>query len=192
MKSILSFLILIHLFSVDQYAQDSDKLELVPKFRGFEWGESINDVKSKEMLQYMQTTRGFGEEIISYKGSTAGLNARIDYIFRDGKLVEGLYEIEVDSFEVDFEIVKDYYFKLLDYPNYWASSHPNTEINWIGDEHGLCRGPEMYWEYFNGFIAVIAEKFREEITISIIYVYDKTILDYGKYVTFPYGKAVIY
>ena len=192
MKTFTSLLILIHFFSAILYAQDSDKLEVVPKFRGMEWGESINSVKSKEILQYMQTTRGFGEEIISYKGETAGIDARIDYIFRDNKLVEGLYEIAVDSFEVDFEIVKNYYFKQLDYPNYWASSHPNTEINWIGNENGLCRGPEMYWEYFNGFIAVIAEKFRDEITISRIFVHDKTILDYGKYVTYPYSKMVIY
>jgi hypothetical protein len=190
MKDVFIFATIFLLVLLDSFSQSSGKLTYISKFRGYEWGESINSIRSKEILKYMQTTKGFGEEILSYQGQTAGLDARVDYIFRDGKLVEGLYEIEVDSFEIEFEIIKDYYFEKLDYPNYWASSHPNTEINWVGDEvNTLCRGPEMYWEYYDGFIAIVTEKYKNEITISIIYVYDKTILDYGKYVTYPYKNS---
>ena len=103
------------------------------------------------------------------------------------RCLEGLFEIEVDSFEIVYEKIKEFYIRKLDYPIYWAGSHPNTEVNWEGDSKGLCRGPEIYWEYFDGFIAIIAEKYLDEITISILYAYDKTIVDYGKYVTFPYN-----
>ena len=168
------------------YSQNSGKLEYMPKFRECEWGEKFVDVRANEVETYLQTTYGFGQKILSYTTKIAGYKARVDYVFKDERLVEGIYEIKVDSFEVAFDEIRQFYIEKLDYPVYWSGSHPLTKTNWKGNENGLCRGPEIYWEYFDGFIAIVAEKYKQEITISILYVYDKTIVDYGKYVVFPY------
>ena len=186
MKKIIFGVFLTLFFSLEYFSQNLGKLEYLPEFRGYKWGERFLDVKAKEVAPYLQTTFGFGQQILSYKGRIAGHKARIDYVFKDKQLVEGIYEIKVDSFETSFEKIKQYYIDKLDHPIYWAGAHPLTKINWVGNKNGLCRGPEIYWEYFDGFVAIICEKYKEEITISILYVYDKTIADYGKYVTFPY------
>jgi hypothetical protein len=186
-RSVILFVILIESYL---YAQNFNQTDSIPKFRSFYWEESFNDVKSREIAKYMQTYIAFGESILSYHGEIADCEARIDFVFIDGILVEGHYIIEVDSYEETNEKIKDYYFKKLGTPNYWASSHPNSKIAWIGDENEICRGPEIYWGYCDGFIAIIAEKYMKEITITIIYAHNKTIQEYGKIVTYPYEKIL--
>lgn len=184
---ISKILLLCAIITSSVIPQKSSEFQLLPLFRGYDWGETIENVKAKELSKYLQTMIGFGEEIISYNGSVAGLDARVDYVFRNGILVEGLYQITVKSFEQEYQTIKEHYIKKLDYPIYWANAHPNTKINWDDENPDLvCRGPEIYWEYYDGFVAIITEKYKEEITISILYAHEKTIRDYGKYVIYPY------
>ena len=187
LRNVILFVIICesHLFS-----QNFSQADSIPKFRGFDWAESIDNVKSREFTNYMQTYIGFGVYILSYHGEIVDYEARIDFVFEGEVLVEGQYILEVDSYTETYEKIKNYYFNKLGTPNYWASSHPNAKIDWTGDESGMCRGPEIYWEYCNGFIGIIAEKYMEEITITILYAYQKTIEEYGKFVTYPYDEIL--
>ena len=98
-------------------SQKSSEFQLLPLFRGYDWGETIENVKAKELSKYLQTMIGFGEEIISYNGSVAGLDARVDYVFRNGILVEGLYQITVKSFERRISDNKRTLYKKIGLPN---------------------------------------------------------------------------
>jgi hypothetical protein len=51
-------------------------------FRNSLWGSSVNEVKSKETENYLQTFIGFGVYALSYKSTIAGLAARMDYTFK--------------------------------------------------------------------------------------------------------------
>jgi len=186
MKHLIKVVVIFCVFQWNFYSQDFSQLDSIPKFRGIEWEETLEFVKAKEIAKYMQRSKGFGVEILSFHGVISKYKARIDYVFKDNKLIEGIYEIEVESFEETYEEIKNTYFRKLDIPNYWASSHPDSDFDWNGEEDNLCRGPEIYWEYCDGFIAIIAEKYKSEITISILFAHEKTIQDYGKYVTFPF------
>lgn len=187
MKYLRKIILLCLLINSISFSQTFSKLDSIPSFRGMEWGETIDDVKSKEIANYRQTFIGFGETVISYFGKITSFEATIDYAFKDDVLTEASYNIDIENFNETFEKVKDYYINKLGEPNYWASLHPRFIGNWKGDEeNGLCRGPELYWEYCNGFIGIITEKYKDDITLTVLYVHDKTILDYGKLVTFPY------
>lgn len=187
MSRICKIYIFIIIIFTNSYSQQYGKFEKLPEFRNFIWGESIENVRSIELLKYMQESMGFGEEVLSYYGKITGIDARVDYVFKSGKLVEGIYEITVENFDDEFEKVKTHFINKYDYPIYWANAHPNTNINWTdSDKNGFCRGPEIYWDYVDGFLAIITEKYNEEITITILFAHEKTIKDYGKYVKYPY------
>ena len=167
-------------------AQDASTLDSIPSFRGYNWGTNIEKVRSTELADYMQTYIGFGSYVISYKTRLIGFEARMDYVFEDSILTEASYELEGINFETVFQDIKKYYYNILGLPNYWASSHPDLSINWNEEENGICRGPEIYWEYCDGFIGIVAEQYKESISITILYVKGKSINNYGKYVKYPY------
>jgi len=181
MKNLSNVLFAILLFGIYSYAQNENQIDSIPKFRGFKWGESMKEVKSKELAKYLQTFIGFGVNIISYSGKIADYNSIIDYVFEDSILVEASHSIKIEYFPKAFKKLKEYYINKFGTPFYWANSHPNSVIDWTSETKGdLCRGPELYWEFCNGFIGIIAEKFKEDITITILYVHQKTIREYGK------------
>ena len=191
MKHLSILLLIILLLDSSSFAQNESQTDSIPKFRGFEWGVSMDEVRSIELSRYMQTFIGFGVNIITYSGEISDYKAEIDYVFEDSILVEASYCIKVEIFPDDFKKIMEYYISKFGTPFYWANSHPNSVINWrVKSENDLCRGPELYWEYCNGFMGLIAEKYKDEITISILYVYQKTIHEYGKYVIFPYSEIV--
>ena len=167
------------------------EFDSIPSFRGFEWGTSIEEVKSKELANYMQTFMGFGVHIMSFSTAVADFDAVLDYVFEDSILVEASYCFEIESFPESFKKLKDYFINKLGSPFYWANSHPDYDIDWAEEsDNGICRGPEIYWEYLNGFIGMIAEKYKEDITLTILYVHQKTINEYGKYVIYPYSEIL--
>jgi hypothetical protein len=101
-------------------------------FRGYNWGISIDYVKSTETEYYLQSFHGFGIDALSYKGEIAGLNARIDYSFKDGKLFEGTYTINPDD-EIgnDFNKLKEYLSDEFGKPNFRAGPSINSDSFWI-------------------------------------------------------------
>lgn len=187
----MKLLIILILLGSKFYPQDFSGLDSIPKFRGFDWGESLKNIESNELSDYKQTFIGFGVKTLSYSGKIAELDADIDYVFENNVLTEGMYiiKVEISLFDEIIEKIKNYHFEKLDIPHYWSSSHPNSKIDWSKvEENGICRGPEIYWEYCDGFIGIIAENFKDDITITILYVKGKSINDYGKYVKYPYPE----
>ncbi len=178
LSNFLFFYILLNGFLFSQ----QDISEELSGFRGTAWGSSMDKVKSVETAVYMQSFHGFGIDALSYKGNIAGLDARIDYSFKDGKLFEGTYSIYPgDSFKAEFNKLKKYLIDDYGRPIYRAGPSIDMDTVWIKvTDYGEFKGPELYWKFNNGFIGLIASKFDEDITITILYTNSKSIEEYGK------------
>lgn len=187
MNSAISKLFILLLLWECTYSQVTTQVDSIPNFRSVEWGESIDGVRSMEIAQYDQSYIGFGVYILTFHDKHLGYESKIDYVFDDDKLIEAFYTIETKSFISDYKNIKDYYIKRFGKPSYWASSHPDASIDWAWEnEEDYCRGPEIYWEFCNGFLAIISERYKETISITILYAHNKTIEEYGKFVIYPY------
>ncbi len=151
-------------------------------FRNAPWGSTIKDVKAGETENYLQSFEGFGIYVLSYQSRIAGLETRIDYTFKAGKLVEGSYSIEpAGYFKSDFNKLKN--FLIADYgmPDFKAGPLIETDSVWIKiTEYGSFKGPELYWQFDNGFVALVASKFEDEITLIVLFSNNKSIEEYNK------------
>ncbi len=150
-------------------------------FRGIPWGVSKDSVRNKESAEYLQSFKGFGIESFSYKGSIAGLDCRIDYTFRNDRLAEGMYSFETPkSVKPDFLLLYEYLAKSYGKPQYMAGPSINDAEIWIKkNNYGKFQGPELYWSFKNGFAALQASRFKDDIGINIIFIAGKTIEEYG-------------
>lgn len=151
-------------------------------FRNIPWGSSIYEVKSLETENYLQTFMGFGVYALSYKSRIAGLKTRIDYTFKRGSLIEGSYSFHPTGyFKQDFNKLKDFLIDEHGEPDLKAGPLIESDSVWIKvNEYGRYKGPELYWLFSNGFVALVASKFEVEITLTIIYTNDKSIEEYNK------------
>ena len=43
----------------------------------------------------------------------------------------------------------------------------------------MCIGPSFYWVFKNGFIGLISQKFKEDITLTILFASDLTVDEYN-------------
>ena len=179
MKTLKLFLILIFLFSYS-FSQNKKESKL-PAFRHFEWGASPEKVKENESARYLQTFSGFGTYALSFRGEFLELDSRIDFSFKDSMLVEGSYQIGSDfTYEKDFIKIRDHFTKLFGKPAYWAITKFDSKPRWIRQSDlGSFRGPELFWEFDDGFIAMQSSKYIEEITITVLYVHNQKINEYG-------------
>ena len=108
-KVILFFIISISFVTDTSAFIPSDSIKILPEFRNVKWNSSLKDVREKETAHYLQTFYGFGIEALSYKGKIAGLDARIDYDFKDKKLSERSYRIiSEDNFKGDFLLLLNF------------------------------------------------------------------------------------
>jgi len=151
-------------------------------FRGYNWGISLDYVKSTETESYLQSFHGFGIDALSYKGEIAGLTARIDYSFKDRKLFEGTYTINpVNEIRDDFNKLKFFLTDEYGKPNFRAGQSINSDSIWIKiNDYGKYKGPELFWKFSNGFIGLIAVKFEDDITITVLYSKGNSIEEYGQ------------
>lgn len=187
MKTFIHYFILFFVIGSNLYSQVQTLVDSIPNFRGIEWGQSIEGVRSLELAKYDQSYIGFGVYILTYHGNHLNYDSKIDYVFEEDVLKEAFYTIETKLFTETFESIKEHYINRFGRPNYWSSSHPDATINWVFEsEEDYCRGPEIYWEFCNGFLGIISEKYKASITITILFVHNKTIEDYGKFVVYPY------
>ena len=179
----LLFVVCIDVLLTDTslYSQTKIYKELTG-FRDVTWGSTIDRVKEVETESYLQSFHGFGIDALSYKGYIDGLNTRIDYSFKDGKLFEGTYSINPgDDFRADFNKLKNYLTGIYDKPDFRAGLPLEQDSVWVKvTDYGKFKGPELYWKFTNGFIGLIASKFEEDITLTILYSCEKSIEDYGK------------
>ena len=169
------------LFTGLLYSQ-TERFRELQGFRGVAWGSTMNKVKATETERYMQLFHGFGIDALSYKGNVAGLTARIDYSFKENKLIEGTYSINPGNyFKTDFNKLKNFLRDKYGNPDFRVGPFIDSDSVWIKvTDYGQFRGPELYWKFRNGFIALVASKFDEEITLTVLYTNSKSIKDYGK------------
>jgi len=158
-----------------------DSTLALPEFRNVKWGSSLNDVEEKETAHYLQTFSGFGIEAISYGGNIAGLDARIDYTFKNKKLTEGSYTVILkDTFREDFLTLLSFLENRYSRPRYSSGPSYTSDSLWIKiNDFGMSIGPSFYWVFKNGFIGLISEKFKEEITLTILFASDLTVNEYN-------------
>ncbi len=176
-------IILISLFFSSNSAQNkSNKDSVLKDFRGIEWGASKIQVKSMVSDYYLQEFSGFGVEALCYKGTIAGFSARIDYNFNNDKLVDGLYSIESGpSFREDFISLKNYLINEYGKPDFKVATDTDSSSVWIKENnYGKYRGPEFYWSFNNGFVGLHAAKFKNDITITVLYVQGKTVEEFNR------------
>ena len=163
-----------------------DSIHTLPEFRGKKWDSSLNEVKEKETAYYLQTFHGFGIEALSYKGKIAGLDARIDYDFKNNKLIESSYRIiSDDNFKEDYSTLFNFLGNLYGKPDLRSGISYESDSVWIKTtDYNMYIGPSIYWVFNNGFIGLISQKYKEEITLIVLYVHNITIEEYNS------GKAV--
>lgn len=179
MKILLCLLVFICV-TTSVYPQNSNQKNL-PEFRNFKWDAAPDTIKENETARYLQTFSGFGSYALSFRGEFLNLNSRIDFSFKDSLLVEGSYEIKCNfSYDEDFLKIKEYFTAQYGKPEYWAIRKFDAKPRWIKESDlGAFRGPELFWEFDDGFIAVQSSKYIEEITITVLYVHNKKISEYG-------------
>jgi hypothetical protein len=170
------------IFAINIVYCQTEERGALSRFRGAVWGSSIEDVKASEAAEYMQSFHGFGLDALSYKGHIAGLQARIDYSFKNGKLFEGAYSINTEEyFKDNFDKLKNFLTDNFGKPDFRAGRAIESDSVWIKvTDYGKFKGPELYWKFTDGFIALIASKFESEITLTVLYSKDKSIESYGK------------
>jgi len=158
-----------------------DSILTLPEFRNVKWGCSLRNVEEKETAHYLQKFSGFGIEALSYEGNIVGMNARIDYTFKNKKLTEGSYTVIskynfVEDFRTLLSFLKNHYGK----PEYRSGPIYTSDSVWIKtDDFGTYLGPAFYWLFEDGFIGLVSEKFKEEISITILFVHDLTVDEYN-------------
>jgi hypothetical protein len=158
----------------------ADTSVTIPQFRNMAWGTSQENVRKKESAYYLQTFMGFGLVTLSFKDKLAGLDTRVDYTFKNDNFTEGSYIIKSgDSFKDDFINLLDYLTHQYGRPEFRSGPHLISDSIWVKrDNYKSFSGPAFYWKYKDGFIALISNKFEEDITITILYAYNATIENY--------------
>lgn len=166
---------------VSQY--DSDTLS---GFRNIRWGSSQSEVKKQEKAFYLQASKAWGLFTLSFRGEVAGLPARIDYTFKDERLIEGSYSLNnIQSFDHSFSHLYNFITGLYGLPHCSNINAIDPDSLWTPLNPGvLYNGPQYFWEFFNGFISLLSSRFItvsgiEEITITILYVSETKIEDYS-------------
>ena len=180
-RNILFFIISIRFFSDLSALSLPDSIPALPEFRNVKWGCSLRDVEEKETAHYLQKFSGFGIEALSYQGKIAGLNARIDYTFKNKKFTEGSYTvISNDSFRNDFLTLLSFLKIQYGEPGYSSDPIYRSDSVWIKiNDFGMFMGPSFYWVFEDGFIGLISEKFKEETTLTILFAFNLTIDEYN-------------
>jgi hypothetical protein len=176
----LSIVAILNCFNFStNYAQPQNDSLLI--FRHNKFGDSPELVKENETASYMQDFRGFNVHVISYADEFADLEVRIDYTFRNGILTEASYNIDnTDDLFGDFIKLRTKLENVFGEPHYFANSRISDSAIWIRqNDYGAYKGPELYWQFANGFIVLHASKFKDEESLTVLYVMNKTIDNYG-------------
>jgi hypothetical protein len=183
MKVIIYSVIVFLSFCENNFAASlQDSTSSLPDFRNISWDSSIEKVKENESSFYLQKFIGFGVETISYKDEIAGINSRVDYTFKKNKLAEGAYIIKPDDSFIDellhlLKYLSDQFGK----PEYRSGPLYNADKIWIKEnDYGSYLGPSYYWVFTDGFIALLSQKFEDDITILVLFAHGSSIGRYAE------------
>lgn len=181
MKRIAVSLLFGVLFSaVELFAAPPDSTARMPLFRNIPWNVSLEYVRENETAYYLQKFTGFGVETISFKDETAGLAARIDYTFKNNKFTEGACIITADDdFKDDLILLLKFLSDELGRPGYRSGPLVTSDSIWTKEnDYGSYHGPSFYWQYGDGFVALISRKFEDDISITVLYAHGSSLARY--------------
>jgi len=182
-KTLLVFFKLSLCINVNCLAQNNTLMyDSLRGFNGFTWGNSSQFIRNEETSKYMQTSLGFSRSVVSFSDEIEGFDSRIDYVFKEDELIEGSYTFNnVEDIQTIFSTMQEMLRNKYGKPDFWATAHINSKNIWKRvNNYGLFRGPELYWQFENGFIVLHSSKYVEDITLSIIYVHNKTIEQFSE------------
>ena len=180
--TIYSVIILLCIWVNSFACSTPDSTSLMPEFRNISWNTSIEKVRKEESSYYLQKFTGFGVETLSFKDEISGIDARVDYTFKNNKLTEGAYIIDHDnSFKEDLPQLLEYLTKQFGNPEFKSGLPHTSDTIWVKEnDYGSYRGPSFYWVFADGFIAVLSQKFEDNITLSVLYAHGSSIGRYAE------------
>ncbi len=179
---IYSIIVFLSFSEINSATSLPDSTSPMPQFRNIPWGSSIENVKEIESSFYLQKFIGFGVETLSYKDNLAGINSRVDYTFKNNKLTEGAYIIKPDeSFKSDLLYILKYLSDEFGKPGFRSGPLYIADKIWVKEnDYGSYSGPSYYWIFSDGFIALISQKFEDDITISVLFAHGSSIGRYAE------------
>lgn len=162
-------------------------------FRGFDWNSSLESVRSNEKSGYMQTSITLNKKVLSFSGEVENIKTRIDFVFEDDKLIEGSYSFDdLEDIKKVFYSIRNFIVKDYGHPDFGAVGRIDTDKIWVKvNNYGLFRGPELYWQFLNGFIAMLSSKYEDNITLTVLFVHNKTIKQYSEEILMPVDLFLI-
>ncbi len=174
-RYLLAYLVV---FPVIVYPQKDYELS---GFRNILFGSSPAEVKSREPAPSLQSFSGWGIYALSFEGRFAGTKARIDYIFKDDKMIEGSYILEPGDDYLDiFQSCRKDISEEYGNPDSWAVADIRQDSIWKKiNDFGLYEGPQLFWLFDKGFIALHSSKFKHKITITVLYSSREEVGDYN-------------
>jgi hypothetical protein len=171
-------LIQIIIFPLFIYSQTDSVLS---GFRNSPFGSSPNEVMSRETAPSLQSFSGWGIYALSFEGKFVGRDARIDYTFVDNKLIEGSYILDPeDDYLNTFLDCREIISKVYGKPNKWAVTEIDQDVIWHKLSNlGLYEGPQLFWLFNKGFIVLHSSKFKNKITVTVLFSSRNDISDYN-------------
>ena len=174
-RYLMTYLVVFPLITYSQFDHE------LSGFRHISFGSSPAEVKSREPAPSLQSFSGWGIYALSFQGRFAGTKARIDYTFIENKLIEGSYIIEPgDEFREVFQVCREEISEEYGKPNSWAVADIKQESIWKKiNDFGLYEGPQLFWLFSKGFIALHTSKFKQKITITVLFSGREGVGDYN-------------
>ena len=150
-------------------------------FRNSPFGSSPGEVKHSESASMLQSFSGWGIYALSFEGRFAGRDSRIDYTFVHNKLIEGSYILEPgDDYLNVFKLCRTEISKEYGRPHNWAVAEINQNNIWQKKNNfELYDGPQLFWLFTKGFIVLHSSKFKNKITVTILFSGKEGIGDYN-------------
>lgn len=168
-------------FQSDLSAQQNSYGKQLTGFRDFNWGSSIENVRGRENAFFSQSFEGFGKYVLSFNGDFFERNAGINYTFVNDSLTQGSYvfEMDLDEFKEEFKDIHLRLKKIYGSPRFRSGPLISSDSLWTPITiYNTFRGPQLYWKFENGFIGMIPERDENEISISILFVGNRSIEEY--------------
>ncbi|MFC2133588.1 hypothetical protein ACFLR4_04790 [Bacteroidota bacterium] len=162
-------------------AQQNSIINQLTDFRGFNWGSSIENVRRNEDAFFTQSFEGFGKYVLSFNGEYFERRASINYTFVMDSLKQGSYvfEMDLDEFVEEFKDIQLRLKQLYGSPRFRSGPLITSDSLWIPVTlYNTFRGPQLYWKFDNGFIGIISERDEDEVSITVLFVGNRSIEEY--------------
>ncbi|OGU60743.1 MAG: hypothetical protein A2V66_08860 [Ignavibacteria bacterium RBG_13_36_8] len=158
-------------------------------FRNFMWGSNIELVRTNEIVRYSQSFSGFGKFVLTFHGTFLDRQVDIDFTFVNDSLTQGAYvfESEEDNYKLDFNEIKRYLTSEYGRPGSRAGNDIDSDSVWIKISiYEMYSGPQYFWHFKNGFVVLHSAKDEDEITITVLFIGNKSIDEYLEESTIPF------